>query len=58
MVDDRKRRRSALTPVSYVIKRRVRALRDALGRVVSGFIPDPAAVPVLVPVYVRPRRRR
>jgi len=36
----------------------VAALRDALGRMVSGFIPDPAAVPVLVPVYVRPRRRR
>ena len=54
MSDDRNPRR----PVSFVIKRRVRALRDALGRMVSGFIPDPAAVPVLVPVYVRPRRRR
>jgi hypothetical protein len=43
--------------IGQVLKRRVRQLRDAWGRVAGGTAPDMELAPVPVPVYVRRRRR-
>jgi succinate dehydrogenase/fumarate reductase flavoprotein subunit len=44
--------------IGQVVKRRVRELRDAWGRLAGGTVPDMEPAPVPVPVYVRRRRRR